>query len=342
MSKEITGRAKGGVAAAAKMTQLERAERARKGALERWRDRPLRAMRKGNFMQDFGVDVDCYVIDDAQRTAVISQTGMARVLGLSARGGAFPRFINSQVMADSVGAELREKLEKPILIQWGSGGTEQPPSIVHGHDAALLIDVCNAIADAQANGRLGSSRYEKVVKQAAIINGASAKSGIKGLIYALAGYRPEVEEVIQAFKVYVQEEAKKYEQEFPNELYLAWQRIYRIPLPMRGKPWQFMHLTRKHIYFPLAKSNGKLLQLLRALRAKDAKQKRYLFQFLNEIGARALRMQIGRVLEMAESSGDDQRAYEAKIVERFGGQQELDFAVPAPDSVVTRNRANEP
>ncbi|WP_028007768.1 P63C domain-containing protein [Solimonas flava] len=327
--KEVKGRAKGGLAVAAKMTQEQKLERAKKGALARWGAKPVRALSKGNFKDDFGVDVDCYVVDDTQRTAVISQTGMATALGLSPRGNAFPRLINSQAMADSVSAELREMLDKTLIIQWGSGGAEAPPITVKGHDAALLIEVCNAIADADRKGKL-SARYKKVVQQAAIINGASAKAGIKGLVYALAGYRPEVEEVIQAFKVFVQEEAKKYEQEFPNELYAAWQRLYKIPLPVRGKPWQFMHLTRKHIYFPLAKSNGKLLELLRALRAKDADQKRYLFQFLNDIGARGLRMQIGRVLEMAESSGDDAHAYEEKIIKRFGGQHELDFAVPIP------------
>lgn len=77
----------------------------------------------------------------------------------------------------------------------------------------------------------------------------------------------------------------------------------------------------------------KYYELLKALRAKeDGDQKRYLFQFLNDIGARALRMQIGRVLEMAESSGDDARTYEAKVVERFGGQQELDLVLPAPQA----------
>lgn len=322
--KKDESKAKGAVALAKAMTPEERKARAQKGALARWKTKPIRALRKGNFQEDFGIDVDCYVIDDAQRTAVISQTGMAIALGLSPRGNSFPSFINNQAMADSISGELREKLQKTLLIQWGSGGGEQPPILIHGHDAALLIDVCNAIADANRKGKL-SKRYDKVVKQAAIINGASAKSGIKGLVYALAGYRPEVEEVIQAFKVYVQEEAKKYEQEFPNELYLAWQRLYKIPMPARGKPWQFMHLTRRHIYYPLAKSQGKILELLRALKAQDGEQKRYLFQFLNEIGARALRMHMGRILEMAESAEDDAATYERKFNERFGDQQELDF-----------------
>lgn len=325
-----TGRAKGGLAVAAKMSQEEKSERARKGAMARWGEKPIRALpNKGNFLEHFGVDVECYIADDANRTAVISQTGMARILGLSARGNAFPRFVTSQALTEAVGAELRAKVAKPLLIQWGSGGAEQPPSVIHGYDARVLTEVCSAIAQANARGRLGGKRYDAIVKQAAIISGASSSAGITGLVYALAGYRPEVEEVIRAFKAYVQEEAKKYEQEFPNELYAAWQRLYRIPLPARGKPWQFMHLTVKHIYFPLAKSNGKILELIRALKARDADRKKKLFQFLNEVGARALRMQIGRVLEMAESSEDDSHAYEARIVQRFGGQQELELVIPS-------------
>jgi len=125
----------------------------------------------------------------------------------------------------------------------------------------------------------------------------------------------------------VQEEAKKYEKEFPEELYMQWYRLYRIPVPTRGKPWDFKHLTVKHIYFPLAKSNGRILQLVRALKAKGGDRRKKLFQFLSELGARALRIQLGRVLEMAESSPDP-LAYERRIAERFGGQQELDLVLP--------------
>lgn len=334
-AKEPKGKAKGGLARAIALTPEQKKEIAKKGAAARWGGRPMQAIRKGNFKDEFGIDVDCYVLGDDQKTTVISQTGMAVALGLSARGNSFPSFINSQVMAGSIGGELRSKLEKTLLIQWGSGGGEQPPSIIHGHDSALLIDVCNAVADAHRKGTL-NKRYDKVIQQASIINGASAKSGIKGLIYSLTGYRPQIEEVIQAFKVYVQEEAKKYEQEFPNELYVAWQRLYKIPMPPRGKPWQFMHLTRRHVYYPLAKSQGKVLELLRAIRAKDGEQKRYLFQFLNDIGARALRIHMGRILEMAESSLDDAAAYEQKFNDRFGDQKELDFLpkdIPPPNSL---------
>jgi hypothetical protein len=170
-----------------------------------------------------------------------------------------------------------------------------------------------------------------MVAQAQIVLTASAKSGIRGLIYALAGYTPSTEEVIEAFKLYVQQEARKYAPEFPNELYMQWHRLYEIPVHGRGKPWHFKILTVRDIYHPLARSYGKILMLLKALKAQGGDRQKKLFQFLNEIGARALRMHLGRVLEMAESSVD-KREYERKIVQRFGGQQELEFMIPVPSN----------
>ncbi len=331
-TKAPTGRAKGAIALAKSMTPQQLKERAAKGAAARWK-KALHATHKGNFQAHLGVDVECYVLNDPGKTAVISQAGMARALGISPRGNVFARFTSSQAMADFVMAETVAKLENPLSFQWGSGGAEQPPSLHKGFDAALLIDICNAIAAASAAGKLGK-RYEKIVQQAAIITGASAKSGIRYFVYALAGYSPSTEEVITAFKHYVREEAKKYEQEFPNELYMQWHRLYEIPVPVRGKSWHLMHLTVRHIYYPLAKSNGKILELMRALKASDGDRKKKLFQFLNDVGARALRMHIGRVYEMAESSTTKQE-YDAKIVARFGGQQELELVVPSESGAVS-------
>ena len=122
-------------------------------------------------------------------------------------------------------------------------------------------------------------RDGKLKKTSLEIVGASAKAGIQGLVYALTGFDRTKEEVIQAFRHYVREEAKKYEQEFPNELYMQWHRLYEIPVPVRGKSWHLMHLTVRHIYFPLAKSNGKILELMRALKASDGDRRKKLFQF---------------------------------------------------------------
>lgn len=309
------------------LTPEERKSIAQHGAAARW-GKPIIATNRGSFLEELGIDADCYVLNDATRTPVISQRGMAKIIGLSERGNALPRFLNGKAMAEALGAELAAKFANPIKFQWQGGGAEQPTSDINGYDGAMLIDLCNGIV--KAGAQLGK-RYNNVAKHASIVLAASAKSGIRGLVYALAGYNPSASEVIEAFKLYVQEEAKKYEREFPPELYAAWYRLYQIePIQGRGRPWEFKHLTVNHIYRPLAQSNGKVLELLRALKASGGDRRIKLFQFLNDIGARALRMQIGRVLEMAEDSTSKQ-TYEGRIQKRFGAsiQGEFDFSPQA-------------
>jgi hypothetical protein len=81
------------------------------------------------------------------------------------------------------------------------------------------------------------------------------------------------------------------------------------------------------------------LSILGALKSKGGDQKAKLFQFLNKIGARALRIQLGRVLERAESS-PDKHTYERKIVDRFGDQKEFESIVPAPTGLEVKEAAN--
>ena len=273
------------------------------------------------------------MLNDEQKTPVISQRGMGEAIGFSRRGDRLSGFANSKTMSDHIGRELRQKLENPLIFQPLNAAAKNAISAkAFGYDATILIDLCQSILDARADGKLTASKYDKMAKQARIILTASGKSGIRGLIYALTGYNPSAEEVIAAFKLYVQEEARKYEPEFPDELYMQWHRLYNISVPPRGKPWHFKYLTIQHVYHPLAKSNGKIYLLLKALKANDGDRRKKLFQFLNEIGARALRMQLGRILEMAESS-HRREEYERKIIQRFGGQLELDLVMPSPSNV---------
>jgi len=238
-------------------------------------------------------------------------------------GGRLTRFINGKTIAPYLGLNLKDKLSNPIVFKGLTTVSGEPSNkTLHGYDVTLLIDVCKAIVTAETEGKLLISQ-KGLAKQAHIILNASAKAGIKGLVYALAGYNPTTQEVIDAFRAYILEEAKKYEKEFPTELYVEWQRLYDITPPPRGKNWKEMHLTVDHIYYPLAKSNGKLLGLLRSAKTSGGDRSKKLFQFLNEVGARALRMQLGRVLEMAESS-PDKHTYEGKIIQRFGGQLSFD------------------
>lgn len=326
--KIVTGKAIGAKARSEKLTPEQRSEIARKAANARHSaNKPLEAIKKGNFKEDFGFDVECYVLNDEKRTAVIGQRGMAAALGIrSSSGTALIKFVKTKAISNtSVGEDILEKVSKPLIFKTSSVVQDGfQPRPVHGYDVTLLIDICKAVIESNHRGMLNANTYADVIKQANVIIYASAKSGIQELVYKLTGFDSTKEQFIEAFKRFISDEAKKYEKEFPIELYIEWARLYTIELPDRGRPWVFKTLTVKHVYFPLAKSNGKLLTLLREAKGKDGDNRKKLFQFLNEVGTRALRMQLGRLLEMAESS-KSKIEYENKIVERFGGQYGFDF-----------------
>lgn len=326
MSDKQEGKVKGGRARAEALSPEERRRIAMKGAEARWGERPLRATHKGNFKEEFGIDVECYVLNDDQKTAVISQRGMMATLSIrTTSGGSLSRFLGGDRVSPYVGHELRQKVEKPLRFQWSPVVSNQPQINVHGYDATILIDICKAILRADEEGRL-LRRQQNIVKQAHIIINASAKAGIKGLVYALAGYDATREETIQAFKWYVREEAREYEKEFPNQLYAEWYRLYQLPeFDEAKKPWKFRHLTVNQVYTPLARSGGNILALLReAQRATGVARRIKLHQFLSEIGVKALRTHLGQLLGIAQVS-DTRQIYERHVTRIFGEQPELPF-----------------
>lgn len=321
---EPTGRAKGGAVVAAKMTPAQKAERGRKGALARWGAKLPVAIRKGNFLDEFGFDAECYVLGDVDKTAVMTQRGIAAAVGLSKPGGKdFERLVKGKGISKHLGAEALVKVMQPIEFKWIYPGAKGGAQTIKGYSADLLIDVCNAILAAHAAGDL-RKQQESLARQASIVVGASAKAGIQGLVYALAGYDRTKEEVIAAYKMYVAAEAREYEREFSPELYEQWYRLYGLAKPERGRPWEFRYLTIDHIYKPLARSNGKVFSLAKLSKQEHGEKGDKIHQFLSEIGVKALRTQVGKILGIATVSADREE-YERHISEKVIGQQSLPF-----------------
>jgi hypothetical protein len=232
-------------------------------------------------------------------------------------------FLNRPSMSPYVARELRKKIENPLIFKgFVPGANMVTGTIVKGYDVTILIDICKMILAAQADGNALGKRHDNVVKQAQIILNASAKAGIKGLVYALAGYDATREEIITSFKVFIRDEAREYEAEFPPQLYEEWYRLYGLPRPERNKPWKFKQLTLKQVYKPLAKSNGKILDLARAQKSRGADRNKKLHQFLSEIGVKALRRHLGQLLGIAQVS-ESVNEYEGRIEKVFGDQLAL-------------------
>jgi len=333
MTEAETLASKGGKARAKSLNPARRSEIARTAALakhgtgkdpvppqDRVPQRSLSATHRGSFKADFGIDVDCYVLDDEQKTAVISKRGMGSALGLSDSGSAFPDFIKGTQMARYVGGELAEKLATPLIFQWkGVGGN----TVVHGHDVTILIEVCKAIIAADHDGKLPRPAQQRIAKQAHVIQSASAKHGITQLVYALSGYDVTRAEQIAAFKAYVRQEAREYEKAFLDRLYEEWYRLYQVPRTGKNKPWKFRTLTIDHVYKPLARSSGKIYELLRFQRARTPKDRwKKLHQFLEQIGLTALGWHLGELVGMAKRA-KTLEAYEQAVEEEFGVKRKM-------------------
>lgn len=312
--KDIKGKAKGGVARAKSLTKAQRSDIAKKAAAARWKGKPFKATHKGNFLDEFGIDAECYVLNDEAKTVVVTKKGLAQLLGIGDVGKTIDELLKTQYMSEFSDRELRAKIENPLVFQYS--GPSKNINNAHGFDITVIVDIGKALIDAKNAGVLPASRMHSAESAQKLIN-ASAKSGIKGVGYALAGYRPEVQEVIDAFKAFVREEARQYEKEFPDELYEEWYRLYGLNRPEKGRPIRFGQLTNMQIYVPLAKSKGKILDQIRASRDENGKQSDKLHLFLSEIGVKALRQHIGKLLGVAAMS-ENKEEYEAGIQKVFG------------------------
>lgn len=312
--KDPKGKSKGGVARAKSLTQAQRSDIAKKAAAARWKGKPYKATHKGNFLDEFGIDAECYVLDDSTKTVVVTKKGLAQLLGIGDVGKTIDELLKTQYMSEFSDRELRAKIDNPLVFQYS--GQSKNINNAHGFDITVIVDIGKALIDAKNAGALPASRIHSADAAQRLIN-ASAKSGIKGVGYALAGYRPEVQEVIDAFKAFVREEARQYEKEFPDELYEEWYRLYGLNRPEKGRPIRFGQLTNMQIYVPLAKSKGKILDQIRASRDENGKQSDKLHLFLSEIGVKALRQHIGKLLGVAAMS-ENKEEYEAGIQKVFG------------------------
>lgn len=105
---------------------------------------------------------------------------------------------------------------------------------VFGYDVTILVDVCRAITKAGDDGKL-TKNQQKPQRAASIINGACAKLGIQELVYKTVGMDSTKEQFLIAFRRFVRVEAKRYEGEFPVEIYREGTRLYHQKIKLNTK-----------------------------------------------------------------------------------------------------------
>ena len=284
LDAEATGKAKGGLARAAKLSPEERSAIASEGGRRRWADRPdespiPRALAEHKGVLNLGgMKLPCAVIqgpNGIQR--VLTEHGITRAIlgdrsGASKRlkkaasqdGALLPIFIAPGQLDTFIDRELRDG---PLtLIDYLDGDR-----IIRGYDASILPAVCDVWLRAREAGTLQRQQLAKAQK-AEILTRALAQTGIVALIDEVTGYekvRPQ--NALQAYlEMIIRKELAAWVKKFPDEFY---ENIYRLKSwswPGMGKNRFSVvaHYTRDLVYERLGPG------VLHALESKSPKNER--------------------------------------------------------------------
>ena len=250
------------------------------------------------------VEVDVYLLRDKRR--VISKKAIARVLGLKSEGGnAFLRTMTREGIRSGLPEKLVKKIENPIFFKPLTGDSAD------GYEAEVLIDVCSALISARLDDRMHPSQYFLAV-QAEIILRSTANIGIIALIDEAVGYvSRRRDEYRRLFDDFIRKEYRQWESEFPDKFFGMIYRLYGLKRQnpdSHRHPQFFGKFIRKYVYYPLAQSNGAILEVLDeknpVVYAKGGRRYK-LFQFLSdELGMPAFRQHLWQTLGIGEASVD--------------------------------------
>jgi len=240
MSDEVTGKAKGGKAAAALLSPEQRKERAQKAAQTRW-SHPEKNLPQATHPGNLKIGdstLECAVLENGTR--VFTRISFLRAIGRTgkAKGGRAydeefktPVFLTANNLKPFISEEL-DKNSSPVLFR-NLNGTE---SI--GYKAELLPQVCGVFIDALEANVLATNQMHIAEKCKMLIRGF-ATVGVIALIDEATGYqevRPR--DALQVyFDMVLRKELAAWAKKFPDEFY---ENIYKL----KGWFWQGMSKNR--------------------------------------------------------------------------------------------------
>jgi hypothetical protein len=290
---------KGGLARRESLSPNERRRLARQAAIARWKQ--IGDVPEASHYGELAIGdrkLEVYVLEDGRR--LFHKKVMGHALGLRSKGGnAFMKTISGHALRSEISEELAEKIRNPIIFK----GLKGDPA--HGYEAAVLIEVCEAILKARDAGAL-NARQRFLGVQSEIILRTAAKLGIIALIDEATGYsdNKRKDEYRKLFQEFLRDEFGKWEQdEYPDKFF---DMIYKLYSLKRKNPDSTKHpqffgkFIRKYIYYPLANSHGAILEELdkRNPTVYFNGGRRYkMYQFLSEkVGVPALRAHLWQTI----------------------------------------------
>lgn len=232
------GQVKGGKARALALTPSRRIEIAKKGAVARWAKNqvheappsgePLPEAKHRGVLRILDVELPCYVLSNGER--VIGRTSATEMLTGIKGGGALEKYLGVKPLKPFIDIDLVLEGMVPFLLPEVEGLERE----VKGLTADKLIDICRGfVAALEASNRADyggarlTDRQREMAMKASMFVAACAKVGIDALIDEATGYQYErAQDALEVkLRAYLDEEMRKWEKTFPDEL---WQEFGRL------------------------------------------------------------------------------------------------------------------
>ena len=200
------------------------------------------------------IEIPCYVLED--ETRVLSQRGVFKGINVT-RGGPrrekevgaeIPRFAGQQWLKPFVSSELEMALKSPILFQPSTSST------AYGYSAHLLVDICDAVLEADKKGAT-TDRQQIIVERAMMLVRGLATIGIIALVDEATGYQEirAQRALATILEKFIAKELQPWTRTFPYEFYRQIFRLKGWPGPHGVKrPSVIGHYTNDVVYARLA------------------------------------------------------------------------------------------
>lgn len=261
-----------------------------------------------------------YVLDDGRR--VISRSGAVLLLRDRRVGGNLEAYLRTSAIKPRLSANIADQMIEfsiPTVVN----------RITKGMPADTFIEICRAFVSARNEGLLSSEAQLTMAIKADMFLGACAKTGLDALIDEVTGYQYERAQDALRLKLnlYLEQEMRKWEKTFPDELWLEFGRLTNWQGQLHSRPKYWGKLVLELVYEYLDRD---VLNWLQENAPTPRKGQNYHQWLTSQYGLKKLTEHIWMLIGMAKACRD-MRELRAQMGIHFGREPvQLTLYLPAP------------
>ena len=273
-------------------------------------------------------EIPVYVLYDGRR--VVSRSGATGVLTAGKGGGNLESYIGVQALKKYIPESVIEG-----MIDFNLPGVVN--KTVKGIEAEAFIEICRgyvrALAGEIEGEKLTSVSQIEIAVRCSMFLASCAKLGLVALIDEATGYQYDRTDDALRIKLraYLEEEMRKWERTFPNELWIEFGRLTRWGGTVNQRPLYWGKLVMELVYDYLDKD---VADWLRKNAPKPRHGQNYHQWLTAQYGLKKLVEHIWMLIGMA-SACSTMRELRERMAEKFG-RQSLQLTLYVPSSMTNQ------